>query len=144
MTQLRLLTHQIELQYPRFPIAFSALLSPVLRVATSTFPGAVALGPDGDEHFYLCLCLRLMARMAGAYPVMRGLMRGLVRQAEDSGMEVPAEVREIVGKMEKAANGSKEGEMEERFPVLLELSALEGERSEGRGLVEQAGRLSII
>ncbi|SMQ55086.1 unnamed protein product [Zymoseptoria tritici ST99CH_3D7] len=143
-TQLRLLTHQIELQYPRFPIAFSALLSPVLHVATSTFPEAVALGPDGDEHFYLCLCLRLMARMAGAYPVMRGLMRGLVGQAEGSGMEVPAEVREIVRKMEKAAKGLKEGEMEERFPVLLELSELEGERSDGRGLVEQAGRLSII
>jgi hypothetical protein len=81
--------------------------------------------------------------MAGAHPVMRGLMRGLVEQDD---REVPEEALGVVEAMEKAAVGRQLGG-EERFPDLLGLVDMdvdEGGEEEGGSLVEEAGRLSII
>lgn len=141
-TQLRLLTHQVELQYPRMPIALSALVMPMLIICNDTLPHALSKGVNSDECFYFCLCLRMMYRMSGAYPLMPLLMRGLQQVAARKGVILPQEAQELMKSLGKGKR--PEVAVRSTFPVDLDLMSTDLQASQLQSLVDEAGHLSIV
>ena len=81
----------MELEYPEHPLPVCALLTPLVMVANETLHLLPGQSQSSDEVFYFCLSLKLMRRMATAYPVARFFLLGIQQISHRLDIELPPE-----------------------------------------------------
>lgn len=124
------------------PIAFSALIGPMLAICNDTLPHALGKGEGSDECFYFCLCIRLMHRMSEAYPLMPLLMRALQQVARRKGVGLPRKAQDLIKSVGRKMHAG--AVVRSAFPVDLDLMGTDLQASALQKLVEEEGYLSTV
>lgn len=141
--QLRVLVHQIDLQYPDLPIALNILLKPLISVANETLPRIHRTGETCDEAFYFNLCIKIMRRMAGPYPLLRFVVLGIKQVANRQGLTLPQEAQETIKALEGHRRGSMPSGSTDSLPATSGLSAEDLEASNLRNLIGETDKLNL-
>ncbi|CAK3963921.1 Nitrogen assimilation transcription factor nirA [Lecanosticta acicola] len=104
--QLRLLIHQLDLQFPDLPLSLNLLLKPILCVAKDTLPLLSHADEASDEAFYFNLCINLMRRMATSYPLTYFVVLEIRDMANRQGYTLPIPAQETIVNLERSRRAS--------------------------------------
>ncbi|EME40109.1 hypothetical protein DOTSEDRAFT_28026 [Dothistroma septosporum NZE10] len=140
-SRLRLLIHQMELEFPHHPLPICALLTPLVMVANETLPLLRGKGETSDEVFYFCLSLKLMRRMVNPYPVARFFLLGIHQIAHRLNIDLPDEALRIIKNLDPERRTPQP--VNSFFPLHLDLLASDMERAKLSSLIAESGLDSI-
>lgn len=139
--QLRRLIHQMELELPDQPICLHMLTTCLITVANDALSSLKGKSEASDESFYFCLCLKLIRRMAEAYPVARYLILAFKQIARRLRTELPSEAKAIVEGLGRTAQPIFT--LQSALPVHLDFVDTDLEAASLQALCEESQGLAV-
>ena len=141
--QIRFLLQELDRQFRDLPLPLETL-TPLVLVAHDTITH-LANDPENREHiYYLCLCLRILLRMAESFAIVPFVVQGILQVAKRHKVEFPTEARAIADSLKHDRfRGAPATTVKTTLPIDLGLMQSDEEASQLRNIIKEVEKMTL-